>query len=146
RPSSPSRPSSQLRPTLFAELRVDITRSATRGAESRGLFYRPCLPRLSDSPLKLFFHLRSIAAARIELPDETRRAGAEACRHLVEVAGGQLPHRLVEFQFLDRPQDEHLLAVERRARPLADHLRAIVVAEHQRTDGPQDRDADDGRR
>ena len=61
-------------------------------------------------------------AAAVELPDQPHGAAAQAARHLLEVLLGHLAHRPVELQFLDRPQHQRLLALERRARPPAQHL------------------------
>src|SRR5262245_5278999 len=57
---------------------------------------------LTQSAGDLSLDLRSIPHARIELTQQTRRATAEACAHLVEVLLGHLAHVAIEFELFDR--------------------------------------------
>ena len=55
-----------------------------------------------------------------ELAHQPHRARAQPVAHLDEVGLGDLPHRPIELQLLDRSQREQLVALERRARAAAD--------------------------
>ena len=88
------------------------------------------------------FDLFAISDAGIELPHQPRRAHAEAARHLLPVAVGHLAHRAIELELLDGAQRQHLLALERDARALAEHRRAILFGRHQRAQRSQGGHAD----
>ena len=69
--------------------------------------------------------LLAVARAGVELTHQPRRPGAQARRHLGEVLLRDLPHRAIEFELLDRPQHQGFVALERRTRAAAEHLRAV---------------------
>ena len=82
--------------------------------------------RLSPTPLRnLLLDLLAIAAPASSCRIRPRRARAQAAAHLGEVLLGHLPHRAIELELLDRAQHQRLLALERRARAAAEHLRAV---------------------
>ena len=62
----------------------------------------------------------------IELCDQPQRARAQTIAHHLEVALGDLPHRAIELQVLDRAQREHLVALERGPRPSGHHRRVFA--------------------
>src|SRR5204863_1256508 len=87
--------------------------------------------------------LLAVPGPAFELAHQPRGARAEAARHFPPVVLGYLPHRPIELELFDRSEDEHLLALERDPRTVADHWRAIVVARHQRPQRPQRRESDE---
>ena len=87
---------SQTGATTVASTPVSTTRCSARDA---------CNPS-GDLP----FDLVPVAGAHLELPDQTRRALAQARADLGEVLVGDLAHRPIELDFLDRAQDQRRIA------------------------------------
>src|SRR5215831_11810810 len=85
---------SKLHTALVTKFRIEIPRRPALPTESRRLrFGRSVAEALGEVALDL----RTVTAARVEQADQPRRARAKPARHLVEVAFGQLPHRLIEL-------------------------------------------------
>src|SRR5712691_10747753 len=104
---------SKLASAPFTEPRIPVVLHTALCAGADDL--RRCL----TEPLReIAFDLFTIPGAGVELAYQPRRPGTKTARHLVPVRLGHLPHGAIELEFLDRPEHQHLLALERGPRPL----------------------------
>src|SRR5262245_34541490 len=103
------------RAASLAERGVGVVVRAATGARTRRTdrawrFRRAWLRRRAAEPrLQLLLDAVAVRDALIELPHDGQGAAAQTTRHLVEILRRHFAHRAIELQFLDRPEDEHLL-------------------------------------